>query len=307
MRHGPVYFSKFADLLGMPATGQQVPVVKTHYVPGRAMDVNESTNKGNIDAVEQLLKQGGIGPKDGQIAIDEEVILMHGDLATGEKLRSIQESRGREDTPWRRFQFVIFIMGLFHLKMACVDAIWRILVQPKAARLENEGLMSHVAKLRPQETGKVQSNPGFRRMHEVIQHDGIAVRLECWRATVESENAAHKSLDLFAESGPAWNDIVRLSEKIVLTHVARASCIPSARRKPDTERDQQFENSQLKNMYYLLYEEITHAMNVGDVGRVQSCFPAWIFIFKATGKTKYSTFMTRFMLDLHYLYPKRLR
>jgi hypothetical protein len=33
------------------------------------------------------------------------------------------ESRSVERTPWWWFQFIVYVMGLFHLKMACADAI----------------------------------------------------------------------------------------------------------------------------------------------------------------------------------------
>ncbi|CAK5275025.1 unnamed protein product, partial [Mycena citricolor] len=57
----------------------------------------------------------------------------------------------------------------------------------------------------------------------------------------------------------------------------------------------------------LLYEEITHAMNHGDIGRVETCFPAWIYIFKGTGKHKYAAHMIKFLRDVHFIYPPQLR
>ena len=48
-------------------------------------------------------------------------------------------------------------------------------------------------------------------------------------------------------------------------------------------------------------------MNYGDVGRILRLLPYWIAIFKATGKSKYSAHMIRFMTDLDHVYPPRLR
>ena len=67
------------------------------------------------------------------------------------------------------------------------------------------------------------------------------------------------------------------------------------------------ENAQMRNYYYLLYEEFSYAMNVGDVGRVESCFLPLIFLFKAVGKHKYARHMMNFLFDLHYVYPEPLR
>lgn len=55
-------------------------------------------------------------------------------MGTGECLQAAQIQRSIEATPWDRLQHVVYIPGLFHLKMACVDAIWRLFLQPLAAR-----------------------------------------------------------------------------------------------------------------------------------------------------------------------------
>jgi len=56
-----------------------------------------------------------------------------------------------------------------------------------------------------------------------------------------------------------------------------------------------------------LYEELSYALNSGDIGRVETCIVAWILIFKATGKHKYATQMTDFLYNIHFTYPEGLR
>ncbi|KAK7680589.1 hypothetical protein QCA50_016371 [Cerrena zonata] len=177
--HGPEWFRKFQSDLGELEAIECIPLVKTEQVPAQAMDINPSTAAGNADVLNNVLKQGGVGDpeQEGALAwiqdIGDHVVIVHGDLGTGERIESLQGSRAEEDTPWLRFQFIIFVLGLFHLKMACADAIWRIFIQPLKARKDPHSLLEHVALLRPKETGKIGSKPGFRRMHEVIQHVGI--------------------------------------------------------------------------------------------------------------------------------------
>ena len=185
--HGPEYFQRFRKELGEPEAIESLPLVRTEQIPAEAMDINPSTASGNGDVIVNILRQGGVGdplqenmPKDLK-NIDDHVIIVHGDLGTGERIESLQASRSEERTPWLRFQFVVFVLGLFHLKMACADAIWRIFIQPIQARKDTHSLLEHVAMLRPKETGKISTKPGFRRMHEVIQHVGIVTRLEGWR------------------------------------------------------------------------------------------------------------------------------
>ncbi|EPQ49753.1 hypothetical protein GLOTRDRAFT_15954, partial [Gloeophyllum trabeum ATCC 11539] len=66
--------------------------------------------------------------------------------------------------------------------------------------------------------------------------------------------------------------------------------------------DEVFENQQLKQQYFLLYEELTIAMNAGDIGRVEDCFLPWAFIFRGCGKHKYATQMLRFLHNLYFVY-----
>lgn len=76
--------------------------------------------------------------------------------------------------------------------------------------------------------------------------------------------------------------------------------------KPDSQRDQQYENSLLLNKYFLLYEELSYAMNHGDIGHLESCIVVWILIFKAMGKHKYADQMTDFLCTVHFDYPEGL-
>lgn len=201
---------------------------KTRQAPAQAMDVNQSSVDGNIQALYTLFQQLGIGDpndKDDHAQADrrdigDHVVLIHGDLATCERVQSIRHSRGEEKTAFRRFAMVIFVIALFHLKMACADAIWKIFIQPLQARLDDTSLMKQVAEIRPKETGKIGSKPGFRSMHEVIQHVGIVSRLDCWRHEVASRSPQHLTLEAWAESEPTEQEIDRLVNILVKRYVA---------------------------------------------------------------------------------------
>jgi hypothetical protein len=52
-------------------------------------------------------------------------------------------------------------MGLFHLKMACADAIWRIFIQPKNSDKDPNSLILFISQIHPKETGKIKSKLGF--------------------------------------------------------------------------------------------------------------------------------------------------
>ncbi|KAH0834264.1 hypothetical protein J3R83DRAFT_11620 [Lanmaoa asiatica] len=316
--YGPEYFRQFKPMITHPDPIEQIPLVKTPIFAARAMDVNNSTVSGNVRAVIELLKQGGVH-ESAQMGSEEDttnnqdspdisqyVILMHGDLGTAERLYAVQLRRSIESTPWHRFQHIVFIPGLFHLKMACADVLWRCFIHPQAAREDETCLMNDVALLRPKETFTFTSKPGFRRMHQLIGHAGICRRLNCWLVYVQTKNQRLTSLDDFASTKPTLKNLQSMADEIaqqfVTTHQIQRIC-----RKRKESRDLQYENALLLNKYFLLYEELSYAMNCGDIGRVETCIVHWIPILKAIGKHKYATYMLNFLLNVHFVYPPGLK
>ncbi|TFK60261.1 hypothetical protein BDN72DRAFT_940533 [Pluteus cervinus] len=231
--------------------------------------------------------------------ITDWVLLFHGDLATKERLDAARNSRRIEETPKQRLQFVVFLLGLFHFKMACADAIWRTYIKPQDHRLDLNSMFSHIGILRPNETYKIGSKPTFRQLHDVIHHDIWASILDCWRLEAQERNPEWTSITKFAESESAtWEAIVEMSESIVSKYVARTPSLKDLRRKTESERDMMFENQILRNRDELLYLETSHAMSSGDIGRVEDTFLPWIYHFKSTGKHKYANHLQEFMTDL---------
>ncbi|KAF8151000.1 hypothetical protein B0H34DRAFT_665672 [Crassisporium funariophilum] len=256
-----------------------------------------------------LRKQAGVGDtKEDPSVVDlqNQVVLLFGDLGVGERVQSVLASRSAERTPWRRLQFLVYCLGLFHVKMACADAMWRIFISKKESRNESDehSLMKHVSILRPKETRKIETKPGFRRMHEVIQHVGTVSRLDCWR--LEAKKRGYTSLEAFAESRPSWDELKQCAETMTQTYVATKT-FASLQERDTKARDQVKENMLLRQRYFLLYEEITYMMNEGDIGGVEVCFLPWIWLFQACGKHKYATYMRKYLRDVHFIYPERLR
>ena len=315
--YGPEFFHQFKPMLQDPEPVEKIPPVKTPIYAARVMDVNNSTVSSNICAVIDLLQQGGISdPVAGQtnedidmdspnISISKHVILIHRDLGTGERLQSAQLHCSIKSTPWNRLQHVVFIPGLFHLKMVCADALWRCFIYPPTAREDETSLMCDIAQIRPKETGIYCTKPSFRRMHQLIGHAGICRHLDCWRIHTANKKG-YDSLDTFTASNPTFDDLTAMAEDMVHIYVATHR-LQRMHRKAEKEHNLQFENALLLNKYFLLYEELSYAMNSGDIGRVETSIVSWIPILKAIGKHKYATHMTNFLINVHFVYPAGLR
>ena len=311
VNYGPEYFRCFKSKLKEPEDIEKIPLTKSTQTPLKAVDISPSTVQGNAQALSSFFKQAGIGdaaddtnakvkPK----SPGNSAILVFGDLLTGQHIRSLLESRSVERTPWRRLQFIVYAMGLFHLKMACADALWRIFIQLKNSDKDPNSLMSFISQIHPKETRKFKSKPGFRRMHEIIDHVGKVLRLDELGNVASKIDPSHTSLDEFAKSEPTWESIQAMAQQIVRDSEVE---IDELRAKDDGERDKQRENVLLMHKYFLLYEEISYAMNHGDIGRVEDCFTPWIWIFLGCGKLKYAAEMRRYLENVHFRYRSGLR
>jgi len=150
INHGQ-YFGYLSDRLGTPDTLFKIPVSRANQVPMKSMKIKQSSVDGNIEVMDNLLHQGGLGdPTEpdfvsaGDVDISEYVLLVHGDLLTKECLDMVWASQCIDDSPKNWFQFVVFVLGLFHFKMACVDALWRVYLQAKEGCEDMNSTYQHV-------------------------------------------------------------------------------------------------------------------------------------------------------------------
>lgn len=58
--HGPEFFRQYISQLRDPEDIEKIPITKTHQVPAKSMQFSNSTVDGNIDAIADLLRQGGV-------------------------------------------------------------------------------------------------------------------------------------------------------------------------------------------------------------------------------------------------------
>ncbi|KAJ3768390.1 hypothetical protein FB446DRAFT_792318 [Lentinula raphanica] len=315
LQDGPEYFHSLIHSLPDPEIVDGIPLdernPKMSQINLRIVDSACATPAENGAILEDTLSgQAGLGdPKDNPKLqdIEDHVILLFRDLGVGDRIQSLLASRSEEQTPWRRLQFLIYVLGLFHVKMACADAVWHTHIESAKSRQNADDFSLMNEKLRPRETRKIQSKPGFRTMHDIIQQIGSVTRLDIWRIEVGKLDPSFTSLEKWAESKPTLESIWTIATHLAKEYVASGDKVADMREKSDEERDAVFENMLLRQQMFLLYEEISYAMNEGDIGRVETCFMPWIWIFQATGKHRYATFMRKYLRDVYTRFPEGLK
>jgi len=120
--------------------------------------------------------------------------------------------------------------------------------------------------------------------------------LDCWHVEVIRHNPTYKSLDDYAQTTPAWEDLVEISIYLALNYLD----------KPHAD-DLEFRNNSIILARLLQYIELAHAMKHGDIGRVEATFLHWALVFKSVRKHKYATYLIKLMVDMKYVYPEPLK
>ena len=183
--------------------------------------------------------------------------------------------------------------------MAAVDAIWRTHISGRALRSNEGGTYQLFQTLHPRDFGKLNSNPRYQMLNDGINHLVKVHVTVCWEQTVGY------SLDEFAETKPTWDIIDNLVHQIYNEHFARKN-FNNLRDLPDSDCDRKQENQMLFNQDSLLYVLLVLASNTGTVGLMKDLLWAWVPMFHACGKYKYSIHISKFLRDLRDTYPSRL-
>ena len=271
------------------------------------MDIPNSTVEGNISTIEKLLEQTGRAPLEAEqdtVNLDPYVVLFHGDLGTGERIQTAKRRRRLERLPRDRLQYVVFVMGLFHLKMACAETIWRVFLKDPKARTEHQktSFYSDLKILRPRDSSGLSTSFKFRPVHEAIGHIGTCRRLDCWRTVLKTRG--YLSLQEFADARPAWDNVKEIALEVSERFIPELTSVCDG---DSEDRDQELENNLAFNLYAAMYEEIAYAMNYGDIGRVEMCLFKWVPLFEAASKRKYAHHALKLVYELNYVFPDRMR
>ncbi|KAH9914881.1 uncharacterized protein BXZ73DRAFT_92716 [Epithele typhae] len=310
--HGPACLRDRLEGLADPEDVEKIPLVKLDQTPLRTMELNQSKVSENLRALEMMYKQAGIGDSSKNadlVDISEYVTVVHGDLGTFQKVIAVLRRRSEELTACNRFQGVVCVPGLFHFKMAASDGIWRIYANDAKARVDETSFMKIAHMLRPKESSMLANNAKFRQQHDLIKDISTVLLLNAWQVEVERRTGI-TTLDAWAATKPTTEDIQKIARTIVTEYIEGgpgATSLEKMSGEDDSKRDKARENNMQLLSTLLLYEELSYAMNAGDIGRVLTLFSPWIKIFRAVGKTNYANYTLRFVHALEFIYTDRLR
>ena len=265
------------------------------HAPVRAMDINQSKVLGNICVIMNLLDEGGVGDPDEGMEENGEykrdivdrhkyVILFHGNLSTFECVLRVLQWWALKETALRCYEFLIFIVGIFHLKMVCANALWHIFINPKTACIDVNSLFQFVVQYQLWETGKIGSDPGFCCKHKVIGYTGVALHLDAWWVEVKKRNHEWISLEALVQLEQTQEFIKDIADCLSLW--IQSQYFQITWKSFCFLRCSAQEHSHYAAIFFALCGDL-FSMNYRVIGHLETLFPPWIYIFRSTGKHRY--------------------
>lgn len=148
---------------------------------------------------------------------------------------------------------------------------------------------------------KAKKLPPFPPAHELLHLSLRAHILDAYRL---ASSAA--TLEDWIKSKPSWEDIERISTKILEEYFS-AHRVEVLRREKDEDRDVVLENTILFNRDALLYTAMVAAVKRGDIGCTMDILAHWMVMMRGTGSMpKYADALLEVRLVLES-WPEELK
>ncbi|KAF7372061.1 hypothetical protein MVEN_00064400 [Mycena venus] len=312
VRHGGEGFAKWKKELdeSQPVSADTIDVHQTPVHPLPTMEIDQSTMRGNVEVIEEIMRVLGFRTDD--LDYVKYIQIIAGDQLTIARQRSIFNVRlGHESGPhaWRH---IVLMPGLFHAKIAdCHGLLETHFGKPTAA--------DYTHLLSP-----------FRTCRDLIMVSLYARILHCLLLV-----SGKDSLEACAESIDSYATLVSYAHKIYATYAdvdrvqeLRERRLPEERKREAESKaakktgqaeastsspphirkgDMVLENGILFLCDALLTREFSDAIKAGDSGRVLVILRMWAFCYRGNGRTKYAHEMLHLLHDLICVWTKELR
>ncbi|KAJ7075015.1 hypothetical protein B0H15DRAFT_792379 [Mycena belliarum] len=262
-----------------------IPLHKSEHFPTPALKIDESSLDGTIDVLDTTVIR--------TLQLDGAGMRAHGVMFAGGDLLSLSltDKAGihilpiparREDTNLldRYGAYLKGMLGLFHVKLSGTRGTLNEHWGEPNSKFPGSLWSQNTFLERKAISGgwKSKKLPPFRPAHELMLTLSLPAHiLDGFRIYSGAE-----SLDVWAESDPAWESVVSISETVV-EKLCSASTVEELRLLPEADRDPQLENTILCNHDMLLLLLFTTSIKSGDVGTVLNVLAHWMVMFRGTG------------------------
>ncbi|KAG9093040.1 hypothetical protein FS749_015194 [Ceratobasidium sp. UAMH 11750] len=318
IHHAGPEFTKYLPLLNnnTPASSYKRELHHDRLHPLPTMHIDESTVKGNIEICTTIFKELGFDTSNPEF--QQFVRLIAGDQLTIARLRAIAKNRLGHESGYESFQWLVPVLGLFHVKMAQAQGILETHLGASNSSRNPVSLSYHQTLLFQK---PLPTPTPFHTARDLIRVSLYGRILDCLLLVSGASDLATLTQQLSvldtssATNQPYANSFSRLKQfaTAIYDQYANRKRVYALRKerkqasKDTPAGDMILEDSILFICEALEFEEFTAAIKAGDSGRVLIVLKLWAFSFRANGRVKYAHEMLHLIHNMTHVWPPALR
>ncbi|KAK1227067.1 hypothetical protein PQX77_009900 [Marasmius sp. AFHP31] len=280
-----------------PHSEHKIKVHKTMVYPLPALNIDESTIKGNAEVDEARVKELKL---DNIPQFWERARLVAGDQLSLARLRALQNIRAGQEGGYEALLSHILIPGIFHIKMADMTGV----VPTHFGRIGNPSCIAHDNAVLNRLPITVTSLPSYRICRDIVFTSYYARVLHCFLLVSKKP-----TLKAYADSIESFKQLQDDAAK-VYDQFANTNTVIKLRSERELRGrgygDVVFENAVLFLRDALYSHELTRAVKAGDSGRIVLVLKIWALSFRGSGRTKYAYEMLHLIHNLTHVWPKEV-
>ncbi|KAF9314205.1 hypothetical protein BGZ91_006062 [Linnemannia elongata] len=265
----------------------QLTPTKTATFPLPTMKIDESSLEGNKAVVETIIEEV-LGLEEGWFASGKMVVIA-GDLSTVKKLRGLKDLRSDEHSLYHRLDWALPVAQLFHMQMLLA----RTIVHNYRGSADVQGSLEQLATML-QRKRVFSDNPEFHAMDELLRHVFTATVLRLWEVSMEDKemcNLRKYSNDI--EFNNLINDkVMEVIDRDINT--SNIEDIPSR-------------NATLFLRDMMLYMELSSAIKIGDIGRIEKALKWLTIVFHAGSTPHYAYELMHFRCCVTHVWDEQTK
>jgi hypothetical protein len=265
----------------------QLTPKKTTTFPLPIMKIDESSLEGNKAVVETIIEEV-LGLKEGWFAAGKMVVVA-GDLATVKKLRGLKGLRSDERSPYHRLDWALPVAQLFHMQMSLA----KTLVHNYRGSVNEQGSLEQLATML-QRRRVFSDNPDFHAMDELLRHVFTATVLRLWEVSSKAKEMSNLNT---CSNNAEFSNIVNEKVMEIIDRDLNTSNIDYTPSR----------NAILFVRDMLLYMELSSAIKIGDIGRIEKALKWLTIIFHAGSTPHYAQELMHFRCCLNYIWDEQTK
>ncbi|KAF9024004.1 hypothetical protein BDP27DRAFT_1547499 [Rhodocollybia butyracea] len=274
---------------------------KTEVYPFAGYDIDEASIVSNVSVDEAFVEDSQLPLRPFFWKI---IRLIAGDQLSIARLRSIQTIRAGHENGYEGFGWGVWMLGLFHTKMADIQGIFTTHFGKPTSNLPNPGSLHFHNTYLGRLPIVLTSLPPFSTCRNLVFVSLYARVLHCLLLV-----SGKSSLEEYAESIDSWDQLYHDAEKI-FDEYANADTVRKLRDEREladegeSAGDMVFENGVLFLRDALISREMADAVRAGDSGRVLLVLKVWALSFRGNGCSKYAYEMLHLIHNIEKVWPK---